>query len=76
VRHILAGLALAATLALSTTAALAYGDKVEYPGAGLPQNVMAATAPSQVSNSVAAAGAVASPWYWITFRDQNFITAR
>ena len=75
-RHILAGLALAATLALSATAACAFGDKVEYPGPGLPQSVMAAIPLSQVSNSFAAAGSVDSTRYWITLRDQNFITAR
>jgi hypothetical protein len=53
VRHILAGLALAPTVALSATAALAFGDKVEYPGPGLSQSVIAAIPPSHVNNSVA-----------------------
>ena len=75
-RHILAGLALAATLALNATAAFAFGDKVEYPGPGLPQNVMAAPSSLQMSGSVAAAGSVDSTRYWITLRDQNFISAR
>lgn len=39
-RHILAVLTVAATLALNATAALAFGDKVEYPGPGLPTSVM------------------------------------
>lgn len=75
-RHILAGLALAATVALSATAAFAFGDKVEYPGPGLPQSVMAATPPPQISNSFAPAGSVDSTRYWITLRDENFIPAR
>jgi hypothetical protein len=40
-RHILVALIVGAALGLSTSAALAYGDNVDYPGVGLHQDEIA-----------------------------------
>ncbi len=47
-RHILAALIVVTALAFSTSAALAYGDHLDYPGVGLQQGP---TTPSVVSQS-------------------------
>jgi hypothetical protein len=70
-RHILAVLTLGATLALTAPAAFAYGDKVDYPGPGLGQNVAVTDIQPQAKNSFVAAGSVETNHYWIEMRGQN-----
>jgi hypothetical protein len=70
-RHILAVLTLGAALAASAPAAFAYGDNVDYPGAGLRQNVTATDIQPQVTDSFVVAGSVETTPYWIELRDQN-----
>jgi hypothetical protein len=70
-RHILAVLTLGATLALGTSAAFAYGDKVDYVG---PQNqaTPAVVAPASTQDSGVIAGpAMSQPWWTETHYD-NF----
>ncbi len=74
-RHILAALIVVTALAFSTSAALAYGDHLDYPGVGLQQGP---TAPSVVSQSqsqgpsVAAGGQGTKLWI-LEMRDQNIV---
>lgn len=74
-RHILAALIVGTTLAFSASAALAYGDRLDYPGVGLPQD---RTAPSVISQSESQGPSVAAgeqgTKLWIhEMRDQNIV---
>ncbi len=72
-RHILAVLTLGATLALSATAAFAYGDSVDYTGPGLLQNPTAMNTQPKASDSFAMAGSVDTNQYWIRMRVENIV---
>ncbi len=72
-RYILAVLTLGATLALSATAAFAWGDGLEYPGPGLRQTVTAMDIPPQTSDSLVMAGSVDINQYWIRMRFENIV---
>ena len=72
-RHILAVLTLGATLALSATAAFAYGDGLEYAGPGLRQTVTAVDIQTPASDSLVMAGSVDTSQYWIRLRYENFV---
>lgn len=70
-RHILAVLTLGAALATAAPAAFAYGDNVDYPGAGLQQSATVTEIRPQVTDSFVVAGSVDATPYWIELRDQN-----
>ncbi len=71
-RHILAVLTVAATVALSATAAFASGDGVDYPGPGFPNNTIVPGAPSQGSTSFAVSGPAGSNMSWAFMRAENW----
>ena len=76
-RHILVALIVGAALAVSTSAALAYGDRVDYPGVGLQQDRTAPGAglqeiKNQPSPSLFVATGSAATNLWLgEMRDQN-----
>jgi hypothetical protein len=74
-RHILAALIVGAALGFSASAALAYGDNVDYPGVGLHQNQIApgVVFQSQPSGPSVAAGEPGAKLWLIEMRDQNIV---
>ncbi len=74
-RHILVALIVGTALAVSTSAALAYGDRLDYPGVGLPQDRTAPTVvegPQPASPSVAAGDQGTKLWLH-EMREQNIV---
>lgn len=71
-KHILGVLTVAATLALSATAAFAAGDGVDYPGAGRPTSTIIPSEPSVGSPSFVAAGLIDSRPFWTILHVENW----
>ncbi len=74
-RHILVALIVGAALGLSASAALAYGDNVDYPGVGLHQDQIAPgiVFQSQPASPSVAAGEQGTKLWLQEMRDQNIV---
>ena len=72
-RYTFAALIVGAALGFSTSAALAYGDKLDYPGVGLHQGRIAprVVSESQPTSPSVAAGEQGTKFWIHEMRDQN-----